>query len=203
MEHTHRKSKPSVQGLSTDVAAEHAQEPPPASAVPVLLRPEDIGQLCAAERTSAPKRALQKLARNALNANTKAGPNSSMDSNLDHWFPRKSYVACHKDAHAIIGSGITLAMAEFIDGTKDPNQGGQPRLDFVLDRTDGTFGRLHPGATKNGDAKLIFRPSPAKGLATAQTLTRNDLTSLPASPYTYEHAALVPQTDRMSKAEAH
>ena len=67
-----------------------------------------------------------------------------MDRNLETWFPWKSYVACHKDVHAIIGSGITLAMAEFIDGTKDPNQGGQPRLDFVLYRTDGTYCPLSP-----------------------------------------------------------
>ena len=51
-------------------------------------------------------------------------------------------------------------------------------------------------------------PSPSssllrQGLATEQTSTRNDLNSLPASPYTYEHAALVPQIDRMSKAEAY
>ena len=108
-------------------ATEHTQEPPPAPALQVLLRTEDIQQLCAAERALAPQRSLHKLARAALNTITEAGPDSPMDRNLDHWFPWRSYVACHKDAHAIIGSGITLAMAEFIDGTRDPNQGGQPR----------------------------------------------------------------------------
>jgi hypothetical protein len=56
---------------------------------------------------------------------------------------------------------------------------------------------------KSGDAKPIFLPSPARDLATEHISTRNDLTSLPASPYTCEHAALVPQIDRMGKADAY
>ena len=90
-----------------------------------------------------------------------------------------------------------------MDGTSDGNRGGQLRLDFVLYRTDGTYCRLHPGTNSRGDAKPIYRTLPATDLATEQTSTRNDLTSLPASPYTYKHAALVPQIDRMSKAEAY
>ncbi len=185
-------------GIAT--ATEHSV--PPAPAVQVLLRTEDIEQLCEAERSFAPRRSLQLIARKALEVITKAGPNSSMDSNLEHLFPWRSYVACHEDAHAIIGSGIALAMAEFIEGTKDPNRGGQPRLDFVLHRTDGTYCCLHPGSKKRGDAKPIFLPSPARDLATEHISTRNDLSSLPASPYTCEHASLVPQIDRMGKADA-
>ena len=70
-------------------------------------------------------------------------------------------------------------------------------------RTDGTYCRLHPGTNSRGDAKPIYRSSPATGLATEQTSTGNDLTSLPANPYTYEDAVLVPQIDRMSKSEAY
>ena len=184
-------------------ATEHTQEPPPAPALQVLLRTEDIQQLCAAERALVPQRSLHKLARAALNIITEAGPDSPMDRNLDNWFPWRSYVACHKDAHAVIGSGITLAKAEFMDGTSDGNRGGQLRLDFVLYRTDGTICRLHPGTNSRGDAKPIYRSSPATGLATEQTSTGNDLTSLPANPYTYEDAVRVPQVDRMSKSEAY
>ncbi len=118
------------------VATEHAQEPPPAPGVRVLLRTENIEQLGESELSFAPRRSLQQLARNALTAITTAGPNSSMDANLEHWFPWRSYVACHEDAHGLIGSGIMLAVAEFIDGTKDANQGGQPRLDCVFYSTD-------------------------------------------------------------------
>ena len=193
--------QPIFETLCIATATEHSA--PPAPAVQVLLRTEDIEQLCEAERSFAPRRSLQLIARKALEVITEAGPSSSMDSNLEQLFPWRSYVACHEDAHAIIGSGIALAMAEFIEGTKDPNRGGQPRLDFVLHKTDGTYCRLHPGSKKRGDAKPIFLPSPARDLATEHISIRNDLTSLPASPYTCEHAALVPQIDRMGKADAY
>ena len=187
----------------TGAATEHTPEPPPAPAAQVLLYSEDIEQLREAERSIAPRRSLQRLARMALEEITKAGPNSSMDKNLEHMFPWRAYVACHADARAIIGSGIALAMAEFIDDTKDANRGGQARLDFVFYRVDGSYCRLHPGSKKRGDAKPIFLPSPARDLATEHTSTPNDLSSLPASPYTWEHAALVPQIDRMGKADAY
>ena len=129
---------PRPEDCPTGVATERAQDPTLAPALEVSLRTGDIEQLRTAERSFAPKRSLQQLARNALNAISTAGSNSSMDRNLEHWFPWRSYVACNENAHAIIGSRVTLAMAEFIDGTKDPNRGRQPRLDFVLYRTDGT-----------------------------------------------------------------
>ena len=103
----------------TDVATEHAQQPPPAPALQLLLRTKDIQQLRAAERARVPQRSLHKLARDALNAIASAGPNNSMDRNLEPWFPWRPYVACHKHAHAVIGAGITLAKAEFMDSTKD------------------------------------------------------------------------------------
>ena len=78
-----------------------------------------------------------------------------MDRNLEPWFPWRSYVACHKNAHDVIGSGITVARAEFMDSTRDSNRGGQNRLDFVFYRTDGTYCRLHPGKNSRDDAKPI------------------------------------------------
>ena len=147
-------------------ATEHAQEPPPAPALQVLLCTEDIQQLRTAERARVPQRAIHKLARDALNAIASAGPNSSMDRNLEPWFPWRSYAACHEDAHAVIGSGITLAKAEFMDGTSDGNRDNELRLDFIFYRTDSTYCRLHPSRTSSQDAKPIYRPSPATGLAT-------------------------------------
>ena len=149
--------QPIFETLCIATATQHIA--PPAPAVQVLLRTEDIEQLCEAERSFAPRRSLQLIARKALEVITEAGPSSSMDSNLEQLFPWRSYVACHEDAHAIIGSGIALAMAEFIEGTKDPNRGGQPRLDFVFHRTDGTYCRLHPGSNKNA-----VMPSPSSSL---------------------------------------
>ena len=49
-----------------------------------------------------------------------------------------SYIACHESAADIIGPGVTHAVAEFVEGTRDPNQYGQPRLDFIIYRIDGT-----------------------------------------------------------------
>ena len=102
------------------------------AALQVLLRTGDIQQLCAAERALVPQRSLHKLARAALDSITEAGPDSPMDRNLEPWLPWRSYVACHKNAHGVIGSGITLAKAEFMDSARDSNRGGQNRLDFVL-----------------------------------------------------------------------
>ena len=171
--------------------------------IEVLLGAGEIEQLRAAERSLAPPRSLQLLARTALNAITKAGPNSTMDRNLAHWFAWRSYVACHENARGIIGSGITLAVAEFIDGTKDANQGGQPRLDFVFYRTDRTYCRLHPSDKKCNDANPIFLPSPAKDPATEQIPARSEWNSLRVGAYTFRDAAFVPQGDRIGKKEAY
>ena len=83
-------------------ATEHAQEPPPAPALQVLLCTEDIRQLRTAERARVPQRSLHQLARNALNTIASAGPNSPVVRNLATWFPWREYVACHKDAHAVM-----------------------------------------------------------------------------------------------------
>ena len=149
--------QPIFETLCIATATEHIA--PPAPAVQVLLRTEDIEQLCGAERSFAPRRSLQLIARKALEVITEAGPSSSMDSNLEKLFPWRSYVACHEDAHRITGSGIISAMAQFLDGTKDPNQGGQARVDFVFYRTDDTCCRLHPGSKKVG------MPSPSTSLS--------------------------------------
>ncbi len=57
------------------------------------------------------------------------------------------YIAVHKCADVIIGPGMVSFTAEFIDGTHDPNQGGNPRLDLVVRHLHGGYVRLHPSAT--------------------------------------------------------
>ena len=111
----------------------------------------------AEEASYSPRRPLRQLARDALNAITDAGPHSGIDAHLDSWLPWRSYLASHDNAIQIIGAGVTQAKAEFIEGTTDPNRGGQPRLDFVIYRSDDTFCRIHPGTNKRNDAKpLLF-----------------------------------------------
>ena len=107
------------------------------------------------EKARRPVRSLHKLARGALNAITSAGINTTTDKNLDRWSPWREYIACHDSAEVIIGQGVTHAVAELIEGTRDANRDGQQRLDFVAYRIDGTRCRVHPGRTKASDATLI------------------------------------------------
>ena len=104
-----------------------------------------------ARRQYAPNE-LHDYARAALNRITTAGPEFPWPDvhRLDSEFPWQSYVACHARADEIIGSGIVLATAEFIADTRDPNRQGQPRLDFVFYRADGSYCRLHPGTRPAG-----------------------------------------------------
>jgi hypothetical protein len=160
----------------------------------ILLRPEDIQTLTAQEDAYRPCRSLHKLARNALNAIMQAGE----DTNLEGWFPWQSYVACHENALMIIGTGVTGATAEFIEGTKDSNRDGWARLDFVIYRSDRTYCRLHPGARKVNDAKPLFFNEPM----TILTEARFQWSMYPRIPFTYEAALGVPQIDRVGKRHA-
>ena len=123
----------------------------------VLLARADIDVQQALEESEfKPPRSLHRLARAALDQIIASGVNSNIDRNLEHWFPWRRYIACHKHAYDIVGTGVTLAIAEYIPDTLDANRGYQKRLDFVIYRTDGTSCRLHPGTKRRNDAKLIF-----------------------------------------------
>ena len=99
-------------------------------------------------------RSLHNIARNALN---QINQNPNYDSrNLDEVFDWMAYVAAHVRADEIIGPGITHAMAHFVDGSRDCNRGGAPRLDFFFYRIDGTVCRVHPGKRARDDAQLII-----------------------------------------------
>jgi hypothetical protein len=158
-EHPAESSQP--EDCPTSDATGSASEQPPAAAEPsgqelalapavhVLLSPAESKDLRIAE-ASGPQRAhgLHTLARLALQKITEYGPNSNIDPNLDAWFPWRSYVACHRFADEVVGSGIVRAVAEFMEGTTDSNRSDQARLDLVFYRTDGTHCRLHPGKKK-------------------------------------------------------
>ena len=84
--------------------------------------------------------------------------------------------------------------AEFINGTRDSNRGGEQRMDFVVYRSDGSFCRLHPGSKPKLDAKVYYVKrgwaSPIAG------------EPIPGIPFTYELASSPPSTDRMGKISA-
>ena len=135
------------------------QESSPSTASPPVLTVADIAMKRNDEKRQRPKRSLHRLARAALNAITEAGPSSSISKNLDDLFPWMAYIACHESAADIIGPGVTHATAEFLEGIRDPNQHGQPRLDFIIYRIDGTLCRVHPGTKKANDAKPLLSSS--------------------------------------------
>ena len=126
------------------VATEHALV-----VTQVLLSQADIPLLVAAEHSRRPPRHLHNLAREALNAITVSGPQGGLVRDLSDCFPWEAYIAHHRDAPNIVGTGVTRAVAEFSDTTTDPNRGGLPRLDFVFYHADGHWVRLqsiHPAA---------------------------------------------------------
>ena len=181
-----------------NVATEHFHPELPRA---VCLSLADVATLRDAEKARTPQRSLHKLARETLNTITNAGVDSELDKNLDGWFPWKEYIACHNLAPDIVGPGVTHAIAEFIEGTRDANRNGQQRLDFVLYRLDGTHCRLHPGSKKANDAAPVF--SSDGRVATEHLRARLQWSALPQLPFTYELAWTIPKIDQMGKKDAY
>ncbi len=189
----HPSNAASAASQSTGTASEHPH---------ILLHPRDLPTLKAQESSLVPRRSLHNLARDALNAITAAGPQGELEIHLENWFPWREYLAFHAQASEIVGSGITRATAEFTRGTNDANRGDQARMDFVVDRSDGTCCRFHPGTTKRTDAKLIFHPNATEHGINANTSTQSQGTAQPHLPFTYASAMAVPQQDRVGKRDA-
>ena len=54
-------------------------------------------------------------------------------------------------AYDVTGAGITSALTEFIDDTRDANRARAPRLDLIVYMHDGSYWCLH-----HGDIKEIY-----------------------------------------------
>ena len=96
---------------------------------------------------------LHKIARAVLHEIAALQATQSAAQNLDDYLPWKEYVAQHKDARKIIGTGIIAATCEYIENEFDHNRQYNKRTDFMFYRTDGTCCRVHPGGTPAQDAK--------------------------------------------------
>ena len=188
---------------TTQLAATEHKSPELRLSQVVSLSLHDAATLCAAEAAHRPKRSLHNLARDALNAITKAGVHSTASKDLDGWFPWKEYIACHANAPYIIGEGVTHAVAEFIANTSDGNRGGQPRLDFVVYRSDGTYCRLHPGSKQSLDAKPFSPPISSVDPATERIPAMIQWAALPQIPFTYDYCSTIPKTDQIGKKDAY
>ena len=142
---------PQGETTSPDAATEHNLGPR------VLLSVADIQWHKKEEaKTFRPPRSLHKIARNALQEITLVHVDGDAARDLNDWFDWRRYIACHKDAKCIIGAGVTRAVAESIPESRDTNQGGQERVNFVFTRADGTLCLVHPGRKPCQDAALIF-----------------------------------------------
>ncbi len=138
-------------------------------------------------------------------------------------FDWREYVCAHPASRQLVGPGIQSFVAEPIAGTRDPNRGGDPRIDFVLQHVDGWVARLHPGRRPREDAAVYWfhpgafaREGQTSGVgagmyvsSVAQTSPVWGSTAQPASAglppvaLTVEEAARVPPADRMGKATAY
>ena len=78
------------------------------------------------------------------------GPFDVTGANWPTW---KTYIAMHKGAESLVGTGAIAVTGEFIDGTQDPNRGGKKRMDIVIRHADGGYVRIHPGREIREDAE--------------------------------------------------
>ena len=187
------------------------QEPPPADGASehVLLSVEDLPEL--RRRGHGLLGVLHDEARaltdKFANADHEAiGVQANLTTEWPNW---KLYIANHKLAPELIGPGVKAFTVEFIDGVKDSNRGGRPRLDLVIRYVNNAYCRLHPGTLRKNDAQPRFFPASAPEPVAHES-------SSPASapePAAYEwrrpgvdwifspdRAKLVPQSDRLGKA---
>ena len=88
--------------------------------------------------------------------------------------------------------------AAAVQGTKDPNRGGLPRLDFVIHHVDGGYWRIHPGGKPKDDAIPRYFPPPDGPAVAPADWWR----FLPPEGFLYAHACGVPATDRLGKKVA-
>ena len=75
-----------------------------------------------------------------------------------HW---PAYVCMHEEHQTMIGPGIVRVTAQSIQGTKDANRQGRPRVDLVLNQLGGSYVRVHPGRHMINDAALKLSPPSA------------------------------------------
>ena len=148
---------PMVQSAPTPVTV---PPPPPLqggaapAAVNTLLTPETAAKMRARTNIAGTCKKDMRALLDQISDNQPTNP-----TQLIHEIPAdvswRHYIARHTEWQRIIGNGIIRAHLEFLPEIRDPNRGGQLRLDFVFENVDGTRCQLHPGG-KGKDAKPIF-----------------------------------------------
>ena len=128
-------------------------------------------------------------------------------------FAWREYVCAHPASRDLVGPGIQSFVAEPIAGTRDANRRGHPRIDFVVQRVDGSVSRLHPGRRPQEDAAVCWFPpgafaqgGQASGVGAGMYVASAAQPAPAGGPpvlLTVEEAARVPPADRMGKAAAY
>ena len=109
--------------------------------------------------------------------------------------PWRHYLAHHKESNALIGPGVRTFYAQFRtrnDANRARTQGNQLRLDFVVERIDGSISTLHPGRTPQFDATVhCYRPGEFQPQATFRLHDAVQLRRRPSCPVV--HLSLLPR----------
>ena len=117
--------------------------------VHIMLRQEELSELQSVYGNR--KQELHEEARAWLNHMAEQDTTTSFDL-TERWANWRAYIATHKRAQQLVGSGIIGFTGEFIEGTQDPNRHGRMRMDMIIRHTDGGYVRIHPGSTRRSDA---------------------------------------------------
>ena len=143
---------------------------------------------------------LHTQARTELNRliHAQGGVGAAEPGEVSRRFCWQHYLALHPRALELVGPGVVEFGTAAVKGTKDPNRGGLPRLDFVIHHVDGGYWRIHPGGKPKNDAIPRYFPPPDSPPVAPSDRWRY----LPPGGFQYAHACTVPATDRLSKKTA-
>ena len=138
-------------------AAEHGGE--------VILSLMDIQRLAREVRQRRTRNGLHNEAREWLNRLASCDDRDPVNLTVG-WPQWSAWLASQSKAEQRFAVGVTALTAEFIEGTRDPNRAGRPRMDFCAYLTDGSFWRFHPGKHGKSSAEPRFFPAelPSTGL---------------------------------------
>ena len=126
-----------------------------AAAVNTLLTPQTAEELRTSTRIAGTGKKAMRAFLDATSASQPLDPDV-LAFDIPDDVSWKHYIARHPNSNRIVGSGITRAQLMFLPEIRDPNRGGQLRLDYVFENLDGVRCQLHSG-NKGKDAIPIFR----------------------------------------------
>ena len=162
---TNRQLLPTASASSDGHPAEHGglarqTAPVPNAAAPVP-NPAEYGGLTLQEAQTLVAQGNPGSLHKAMRAHLQAVAHASEENpygrrrEVPLTLPWRAYIAFHPQRNRLIGPGIDCFYMYFMPEV-DPNRAGQLRLNYVMERTDGTVVLLHPGRRASQDALPLF-----------------------------------------------